>query len=51
MAKIENFFSPLKKFKKERTNSKFEKNVPLRGRGILPLSFEPKHNYVGTSGY
>ena len=44
MAKIENFF-----LNKKKTNSKFIKNVLLRGRATLPLWFEPKHNYVGPA--
>ena len=36
MAKIENFFLNLKNLKKK-TNSKFTKDVLLRGRATLPL--------------
>ena len=50
MAKIEkNFFSQFEKLKKEKTNSKFIKNVLLRGRATLPLRFESKHNYLGPT--
>ena len=51
MAKIEKFFffaSIWLPFSKK-TNSKFEKNVLLRGRATFPLWFEPKHNYVGPA--
>ena len=46
MAKIEIFFLNLKN---KKTNSKFTKNVLLRGRATLSLLFEPKHNYVGPA--
>ena len=49
MAKIEIFFSQFKKLKNKTKNSKFIKNVLLRGRATLPLWFEPKHNYVGPA--
>ena len=50
MAKIEkNFFASIWLQFSKKTNSKFEKNVLLRGRATLPLWFEPKHNYVGTA--
>ena len=44
MAKIEKKNSQLKK-----TNSKFGNNFLLRGRAILPLLFEPIHNYLGPA--